>query len=156
MKKLAGLVVLFTISLVTINPVAASVPGAHRMKISILSSTGPRTVKASTDCTAKSGHILTVHVKVSGVQLIHATTAKPVRGKAHIQAYLDRIPSQDYSKFTTTNWLWTGTSTNFPLCLTPALLHNKKGKHSILVVLAKTDGVLFRGVRPSKLHITVR
>jgi hypothetical protein len=130
-----------------IGSYAAAQPSPS-MSVSILSSTGPRTITKPQN--------VTFHLKVSGMTLDSRHMGKAnVSGHGHLQVYANRIPADAYSKKDLKhNWLASLADPTFTLKLSSAVLGGK-GKHKIIVALAKNNSVLYHAPTAS-FTITVR
>lgn len=130
--------------------------------ISVLPSTGPSTIQApKARCTKQSTQgKVTFHLRVKGIKLStsSALTKKPATGEARIQLYLDSLPKDAYTTYNkhSSTWLSTDEQTDFPLCFALPILHDKKGKHTIIIALAKTTGVLYLDATPAKFKLTAK
>src|SRR5919198_1547318 len=109
-------------------------PAAHKpaMGVTIVSLT-PRTV-------IRKNPFVTfrIQLRVKGMVLDpkHIGQAN-VRGRGHIQVYVDRIPSNAYARRNPTHWL------------------GAPGKHKLFVALAQNNSILYRGPA-ARTTITVK
>jgi hypothetical protein len=152
MKRLVTLVAACTIlAATTLFPVtghAAPSPSTPTMSVTIVSAQ-PTTV------TAKHATV-TFHLRVKGIVLDATHIGKAnIRGHGHIQLYANRIPTDAYvQKDLKQHWLASLAATTLGLNLLPTIVGGR-GKHRIIVALAKNNGVLYR-VRTASVTITVR
>ena len=152
MKRLVTAIAASTIlaatTLVPATSHAASAPSTPRMSVTIVSVT-PTTV------TAKHATV-TFHLRVKGLVLDATHIGKAnVRGRGHIQLYVDRIPTDAYArKDLKQHWLASLAATTIALNLSPTLVGGM-GKHRIIVALAQNNGVLYR-VPTAAISITAK
>ena len=141
---------------------AQSLSASAMPRITVLPSTAPSTITAPNgQCPTKSGQgLVHFHLKVTGMYLSASNkiTKKPVSGEARIVAYLDSLPKNAYTKYTAhaSTWLSSEGQRSFPLCFGLPVLHGRKGKHTILLTLAKSTGVLYKNVPPARFSLKVR
>lgn len=96
--------------------------------------------------TITSNHALvTFGLNATGIVLDAARIGQPnVAGHGHFQLYVDKIPADAYTKQDLQHtWLASLASTSVSLNLPPMFIGGP-GKHTILVALAKNDGVLYK------------
>lgn len=146
LTSLAGAAIL-TSCLVPLGAQAASAR-AQSMNIQVLAATGPRSISKPRN--------VTFHLKTVGIRLDARHMGKANKsGYGHIQVYLDKIPTDAYSKKDFKhNWLAAVATPTFSLRLSKATLHGA-GKHKIIVALAKNSDVLYRAPTAS-FTITVK
>src|SRR5205823_2286812 len=102
------------------------------------------------------GHIA-FYLKVTGITLdvMHIGKA-PIRGQGHLQFYLDRIPSDAYTRVDLQhNWIGFSATRIFTFNLAASPVKISRGRHRIIVALARNNMVLYRAASDA-LSITVR
>ena len=130
--------------------------------IRVLPSSGPRTlVAAKKNCPKKHDKSqLTLHVHITGIKkLVTVPRKKAIAGEGVVEAFNDSIPKVAYKKYSSRtpapNFLGAVASTRILLCASLPFFHTR-GKHKVIVALGKTTGVLYRGVKPSSMTITLK
>jgi hypothetical protein len=118
------------------------------MRVALMASSGPHTVRAGT--------LLTVRLQVRGVTLDPKHLGDPaIPGHGHIQIYLDRIPT-DATKHVDMKGIVALTARpSFSLGFTRRWLQLHAGSHRLLVALARNDDVLYP-TQAAVFHMTVR
>jgi hypothetical protein len=80
----------------------------------------------------------------------------PIAGHGHIQFYLDRIPSDAYTRVDLHhNWIGLSATPIFTCNLAASPIKITRGHHRIIVALAKNNMVLYRAASDA-MSITVR
>jgi hypothetical protein len=129
---------------------AANLPRITLMSASthkITASTGPK-------CNSRS--TVSFKMRVTGIKLSASMKTKsPRKGQGHIQAYLDKVPADAYSKRDLRHWYASIPSPKFPLCFPLPLLGGKKGKHTLYLGLGKTNSILYK-TKPAKFTFTAK
>jgi hypothetical protein len=78
-----------------------------------------------------------------------------VRGRGHIQVYVDRIPSNAYVRRNPTHWLGAPLAGKTLRITVPPALIGSRGKHKLIVALAQNNSILYR-VPTASTTITVK
>jgi hypothetical protein len=147
MKRLLtslGAVTVFLGGLLSANGTALA---ASSMSVHLLPSSGPTTVALN--------KVVTLRLKASGITLdaVHIGKA-PKNGVGHFQIYLDKIPADAYAKKDlNSSWLAAVAAPVIPLKLAKGMV--TRGKHKLIVALAKNNYVLYR-VPTASLSVTVK
>jgi hypothetical protein len=140
---------LLSCGLVALGSSARGEHGRSMLGVKILPSTGPRAM-------ARNGHI-NFSLKVTGITLdvMHMGKA-PIEGRGHIQFYLDRIPSDAYTRVDLQhNWIGFSATPIFTFNLAASPVRISPGHHRSIVALAKNNMVLYRAAS-DVISITVR
>lgn len=113
-------------------------------------------VKVSTRTLTARHAAITFRLRAKGITLdAREMGRRNVAGHGHFQIYVDAIPSDAYvRKDLKRHWLAALAAPDFTLKLIPAMLGGK-GKHTILVALARNDDVLYR-VPAASVTITAK
>jgi hypothetical protein len=78
-----------------------------------------------------------------------------VRGRGHIQVYVDRIPSNAYVRRNPTHWLGAPLAGKTLRITVPPTLLGSRGTHKLIVALAQNNSILYR-VPAASTTITVK
>ena len=78
-----------------------------------------------------------------------------VRGRGHIQVYVDRIPSNAYARRNPTHWLGAPLAGKTLRITVPPALIGSRGTHKLIVALAQNNSILYR-VPAASTTITVK
>ena len=114
----------------------AAVSAQPSMRLAVLASSGPQTIRAGT--------LLTVHLRVHGVTLDPKHLGDPaIPGHGHIQIYLDRIPTDATRRVDMKGIVAVAASSSFSLGFTRRWLQVHAGNHRFIVALARNDDVLY-------------
>lgn len=109
----------------------------------------PRVITAARGTVCRKPSTISFKLRVQGIAFSSKTsTTNPLKGRGHIQVYLDRLPANAAKKRNFTHWIGSIPSDTFSLCLPLAALSGKTGKHKLFFALAKTNSVLY-AVKPA-------
>ncbi|HZT97348.1 MAG TPA: hypothetical protein VFB34_11005 [Chloroflexota bacterium] len=146
---------LMVVALLGLTP--SAVLASTKPSIKLLSSSGPRKIAAVKGCKkySRKGEV-TFRVKVKGLQkLVVVPTKKANKGQGTVEVFRDHIPSAAYKKYPVANFLGAVPATTFTLCLSLPFMQTK-GKHTIFLSLAKSTGVLYKGVKPASMTVKLK
>jgi hypothetical protein len=101
--------------------------------------------------------VITFTVQVQGIRLnVKRIGTRPVTGEGHLQYYLDRIPGDAWTKVDYGQSYLMSVGTNVDIFgLKYSRLKFASGKHTVLVALAKNNGILYH-VPIARVRISVR
>ncbi|HEV3308934.1 MAG TPA: hypothetical protein VG815_00200 [Chloroflexota bacterium] len=127
-----------------------------------LQSGSPHTITAGTPhtCDNKNKRVVkrsTIHlkVKIKGITFSRALKTKvPLKGKGHVQIYLDHLPAKAYKVVDKTHWIASIAQDAFPLCF-PLVFLGRRGKHTLYFALGKTNSVLYN-TKPAIFSFTAK
>jgi hypothetical protein len=133
------------LSLVTVLTIALMLPGGSasarwiRPEMSVSVQTPVPSLRAN-----PIDNVITVTVNVQSLQFDLQSLGKaPVDGEGHIQAYLDRVPVNAFSKPAVKGLIAVATTQTFSLGFSPNWFVRESGAHTLIIALARNDGVLY-------------
>ena len=120
------------------------------MGISIVSLTPKTVIRKNRSVTFR------LQLRVKGIVLDPRHIGKAnVRGRGHIQVYVDRIPGDAYVRRDPKHWLGAPLAGTTLRITVPPTLIGARGTHRLIVALAQNNSVLYR-VPAASATITVK
>jgi hypothetical protein len=129
---------------------AAPTPPKPSMGVTIVSVTPRTVIRKNRSVTFR----LQLHVKGIVLDPRHIGKAN-VRGRGHVQVYVDRIPADAYVRRDAKRWLGAPLAGTTLRITVPPTLIGARGTHRLLVALAQNNSVLYRAPAASTT-ITVK
>ena len=148
--SVAASTILAATILVPVTGHAAPAPPKPSMGVTIVSLTPRTVIRKNPSVTFR------IQLRVKGMVLDpkHIGQAN-VRGRGHIQVYVDRIPSDAYVRRNLKqHWLASLAGKTLRITVPPALIC-ARGKHKLIVALAQNNSILYR-VPAASTTITVK
>jgi hypothetical protein len=148
--SVAASTILAAAILVPVTGHAAPPPPKPSMGVTIVSLTPTTVIRKHPTVTFR------IQLRVKGIVLDPRRIGKAnVRGRGHVQVYVDRIPANAYVRSTPQRWLGAPLAGKTLRITVPPALIGGRGTHRLIVALAQNNSILYR-VPAASATITVK